>query len=110
MDCASTCHSMVNSALHGPPRLAKRPVNLATNTGSKRIDLEADVPSIGTAQVNDNGIANIISLGKLVRRGYRVTMDTDVEECFKVHCDDDRIVKFDMTEEGLFAYKPSENY
>ena len=40
LDSASTCHSIMNSALCESPRVAKIPVNLATNIGTKQIDLE----------------------------------------------------------------------
>ena len=49
------------------------------------------------------------SLGLMIKKGYRITMDTDIENCINLH-DEGAITKFTLTKEGLFAFKPSENY
>ena len=61
------------------------------------------------AQYNTEGLANIVSLGLMIKKGHRITMDTDIEKCINLH-DEGAITKFTLTKEGLFAFKPSENY
>ena len=111
LDSGSTCHSIMNGDLVSEIRRAKNPVRMSTNIGVKRIDLESQIPGVGTTQYDPAGIANILGLGKLIESGYRVTMDTEVEMCFNVYFPGDKEpIKFHLTKEGLFAYKPTEKY
>ena len=41
-----------------------------------------------------NDIANLISMGKLMEEGYRVTMDSDVENAINVYNEDGSYIKF----------------
>ena len=107
MDSAATCNSYNNPELCTNVRMAKRPVQLATNTGTKRIDLEAELLPIGYGQCDPESIANICSMSRMIKDGWRLTMDTAIEKCINLWCDDDTKVKFQMTEEGLFAHEPS---
>ena len=50
-----------------------------------------------------NGIANLISMGKLVKEGYRVTMDSDVENAISVYNDDVSYIKFICIQNGLYC-------
>ena len=76
---------MINSDLVSDIRQAKNPIHMSTNTGSKRLDLEGKVPENGTTQYNFAGIANILGLGKLIKAGYRITMDMQIENCFNIY-------------------------
>ena len=49
-----------------------------------------------------NGIANLISMGKLVEEGYRVTMDSDVENAINVYNEDGSYIKFVCVRNGLY--------
>ena len=112
LDSGSTCHSIMNSDLVTDIRRAKNPTRMSTNIGVKRIDLESQIPGVGTTQYDPAGIANILGLRKLIESGYRVTMDTEVEKCFNVYWNpgDKEPIKFQLTKEGLFAYRPNEKY
>ena len=50
-----------------------------------------------------NGIANLISMGKLVKEGYRVTMDSDVENAINVYNEDGSYIKFICVQDGLYC-------
>ena len=110
LDSGSTCHTIMNSDLVKNIRRAKKPIDVSTNVGTKRINLESDMPGVGTTHFDAAGIANVLALGKLMLR-YRVTMDSDIEDCFNVYFDKNGPpVKFHLTEDGLFAYKPNDSY
>ena len=49
-----------------------------------------------------NGIANLISMGKLVEEGYHVTMDLDVENATNVYNEDESYIKFVYIQNGLY--------
>jgi hypothetical protein len=40
-------------------QVTKRPISMMTNTGSKKMELEASVPGFGTTWFDPNQIANI---------------------------------------------------
>ena len=45
-------------------------------------------------------IANLVSLGKLVKEGFRVTMDSDVENAINIYNEDGSYIKFHMFRMG----------
>ena len=50
-----------------------------------------------------DGIANLISTGKLVEEGYRVTIDSDMENAINVYNDDGSYIKFICVQNGLYC-------
>ena len=50
-----------------------------------------------------DGIANLISMGKLVEEGYRVTIDSDVENAINVYNEDGSYIKFVCVQNGLYC-------
>ncbi|CAJ1930052.1 unnamed protein product [Cylindrotheca closterium] len=40
------------------------------------------------------GIANVLAMREMIAAGYRITMDTDFDNAFVVHCDGDREMRF----------------
>ena len=48
----------------------------------------------GEVCVAKDGIANLLSTGKLVKEGYRVQMDSDVEHAITVFNEDGSYIKF----------------
>ncbi len=115
LDSASTFSSFCNLDLCTDIRISKNPIHMATNIGSKRIDLDCTVPGIiKAAKADPSGIANIIGIKGLIDAGFTIVMDTSKELCFIVYFPEDTArkdpVKFNMTKEGLFVLKPSENY
>jgi hypothetical protein len=53
-------------------------------------------------------LASIFGLASAIKK-YRVTYDSDKEDAFLMHTKDG-IVKFERTPEGLYAFKPTENF
>ena len=53
--------------------------------------------------ITTKGIANLISMGKLMEEGYRVTMDSDVENAINVYNDDGSYIKFICVQNGLYC-------
>lgn len=89
-------------------RVAKQPVMMHTNAGTKLIGLEGDVRGFGKVYYDPTDMANIFGLADMVTR-YRVTFDSAVENAFHVHSDNG-IIKFTRTPEGLYVYKPSDKF
>ena len=73
-------------------RLAKKPITMQTNAGSKLITLEADVSGFGTAYYDPTQVANIFGFAHMADK-YRVTYDSKVEDAFLVHTGDG-VIKF----------------
>ena len=56
-----------------------------------------------------NGIANLISMGKLVEENYCVTMDSDVENAINVYNEDESYIKFVCVQNGLYYIDLDDN-
>ncbi len=111
IDSASTEHTACNTDLCTDVRRSEHPINMSTNAGETRLDLEATWPTIGTPRLNPTGIANVVSIARLILDGFRVQMDSEIEHCINVfYKGESEPVKFMLTEDGLFAYKPCPNY
>jgi hypothetical protein len=89
-------------------KVAKDPIMMTTNAGTKVIGLEGQVTGFGKVHYDPTMMANIFGLSEMVDR-YRVTFDSQVEDAFIVHLKDAKI-KFARTPEGLYAYKPTKQY
>ena len=109
MDSGSSIGAtFANSDLVTEIKMAKQPIMMSTNAGTKVIGLEATVKGFGKVYYDPSMMANIFGLCDMVDR-CRVTFDSAVEDAFFVHLQDS-IIKFTRTPEGLYAYKPSERY
>ncbi len=58
---------------------------------------------VGTVWYNPTSLANILSLA-LISDKYRITMDTAEEQCFKVHVNGNKIIKFCRSSRGLYYH------
>ena len=87
---------------------SKSPIGMRTNTGGKSLTVEAKVPGFGKVWYDPEQMANIFGLSKLVKQ-YRVTFDSAIDNSFHVHTNDG-VIDFSCTEEGLYAYRPTENF
>jgi len=83
------------------------PLVLSTNGGPFTCTLVEKVPGLGEAHIwyHPDSIANIFALADITAT-KRVTMDSAVEKCFKVHRGDGSIVKFSECGEGLYIWRP----
>ena len=57
----------------------------------------------GEVCIAKDGIANLLSMGKLVKEGYRVQMDSDVENAINVFNEDGSYIKFVCVNDGLYC-------
>ena len=89
-------------------RPSKTTLNMTTNAGEKHITLQADLPGLGTAWYDSDQITNVLGFAHLKDK-YRITYDSDKEDAFLVHLPD-KILKFERTPEGLYAYKPPQYF
>ena len=83
------------------------PLVLSTNGGPFTCTLVGKVPGLGEAHIwyHPDSIANVFALADITAT-KRVTMDSAVEKCFKVHRGDGSIVKFSECGEGLYVWRP----
>jgi hypothetical protein len=109
LDTGSTVNAtFMNSDLVTNIRTTTTPISMTTNTGTKKLKLKATVPGFGSTWFDPNQIANIYGFSNLVDK-YRITYDSDQEDAFLVHSEYG-ITKFERTNDGLYAYKPTEAY
>ena len=57
----------------------------------------------GEVCVAKDGIANLLSMEKLVKEGYRVQMDSDVKNAINVFNEDGPYIKFVCVSDGLYC-------
>ena len=87
---------------------AENPLIMSTNAGMKKMNIMGYVKGFGEAYYDPSQMANIFSFSHLVDK-CRITYDSDIEDAFIVHRPNGPI-KFSRTKEGLYAYKPTENF
>ena len=108
LDNGSTLSIFANPELVEGIRKSKSTLEMATNTGTRLTNQEANVPGFGTIWYDEGAIANIFSFAELVDK-HRITFDSSVENAFLVH-QPDKIVKFERTPEGLYTYRVDKDY
>ena len=109
LDNGSTVSIFKDMSLVSKITEAKTPMELGTNTGTKTINQNAMVPGHGEVKFGKDGIANIFAFSDMIKKGYRITIDTDVENAFLLDNGKQRI-KFEANDEGLYIYKPSNGF
>ena len=57
----------------------------------------------GEVCIAKDGIANLLSMGKMVKKGYRVQMDSDVENAINVFNEDGSYIKLVCVNDGLYC-------
>ena len=109
LDSGSTIGATImNPDLITNLRKSKKTLRMSTNAGTKDIKLEGEVINFGQAWYDPHMMTNIFSLSGMADK-YRVEYDSSKEDAFKIHTDHG-IVKFARTPEGLYAFRPSDNY
>jgi hypothetical protein len=108
IDSGSVMDTFMNPDFVTDIHVSKKPLLMSTNAGSKRINLEGNVMSYGKVYYDPDQLANIFGLASAIKK-YRVTYDSDKEDAFLMHTKDN-IVKFERTPEGLYAFKPTEDF
>ena len=69
---------------------------------------EATVPGCGPVYYNKDAIANIFGFSD-VKKKHRITYDSDKEDAFIVHMENE-IIKFECSPEGLYQYEVTKGY
>jgi hypothetical protein len=98
LDNGSTLSLFSNPDLVQDKRTSSKTLSLATNAGVKQSNREANVPGFGKAYYDEDAIANIFGFSDLKKK-HRITYDSDKEDAFIVHMDNERI-KFECSPLG----------
>ncbi|CAJ1967972.1 unnamed protein product [Cylindrotheca closterium] len=99
MDSGCTNTTICNGELMHGLRHAEKELDLHTNVGSRVLDEEGFPPPV---YHNEDGIANVLAMREMIAAGYRITMDTDADNAFIVHCDGDRKMQF-VNRKGVYV-------
>ena len=110
LDTGSTISATImNPDLITNIKPSKTTLAMATNAGTKKMDVEGNIIGYGSAWFDSTQMANIFGFSHMADK-YRIQYDnTNGDDTFKVHTETG-IVQFKRTNEGLYAYKPTENY
>ncbi|MGA0888342.1 MAG: Ty1/Copia family ribonuclease HI [bacterium] len=88
---------------------SQNPMIMETNGGTKIVRHEGFMPSFGKIGYDKDLIANILGLSDLIKVN-RVTYDSSIEDAFLVHINDNDFVKFKNNGDGLYLYKPAQEF
>ena len=109
LDNGSTLSIFTNPELVENIKNSSQTLAMATNAGVRISNQEATVPEFGKVWYDEEAIANIFGLADLIKKGHRITFDSNIENAFIVHLPD-KIVKFEATPEGLYRFEVPESY
>ncbi|CAJ1943955.1 unnamed protein product [Cylindrotheca closterium] len=74
-----------------------------TNVGSRVLDKEGFLGRFPPPVYYDEyKIANVLAVREMIAAGYRITMDTDADNAFIVHCDENRKMRF-VNRKGVYV-------
>ena len=104
LDSGSTTHLISNNKLVNNISPSNSTQGVISNGGELEIYEEANLDGIGTVPYSNEGIANLLSMAKLVDKGFRVQMDTAIEDAIRVHTNDGRVIKFKRSNNGLYFH------
>ena len=103
-DTASTTHIFSNRKLANNVWNTNNVPGVVSNGGTFDVNQMAHINGIGNVPFSDEGIANLLSMEKLIDAGFRITMDTDKEDAINVYTKDNRIIKFTHSKNGLYFH------
>ncbi|CAJ1932279.1 unnamed protein product [Cylindrotheca closterium] len=91
--------------------------DLATEADRAEKELDVHTSNVGSRVLDEEGflgrfpppvyydedrIANVLAMRKMIGVGYRITMDTDFDNAFVVHCDGNRQMRF-VNRKGVYV-------
>ena len=76
---------------------------MATNAGSEKINHEGKWKEWGQTYLVPNAITNIVSVSRIVKKGFRVVLDTDRKNTFFVIDKKNKAIRFPCDVRGLYA-------
>ncbi len=104
-DNESTVDIVKNPIMVTNLRKAKHPIELTgIKGGPTKINIEGDLPGYGTVYYHPDVAANILSFCTLTKRFKSVRYDNQVKDAFIVTRDDNTIMEFAPSKEGLYHY------
>ncbi|CAJ1938640.1 unnamed protein product [Cylindrotheca closterium] len=91
MNSGCTDTTICNGELMHGLRHAEKELDMHTNVGSRVLDEEGFLGRFPPPVYHDeDGIANVLAMREMIAAGCRITMDTDADNAFIVHCDGNR--------------------
>ncbi|CAJ1962153.1 unnamed protein product [Cylindrotheca closterium] len=103
MDSGCTNTTICNGELMHGLRHAEKELDMHTNMGSRVLDEEGFLGRFPPPVYHDeDGIANVLAMREMIAAGYRITMDTDADKAFIVHCDGNRKMRF-VNRKGVYV-------
>ncbi|CAJ1945340.1 unnamed protein product [Cylindrotheca closterium] len=88
--------------MHGLRHAAKE-LDMHNNVGSRVLDEEGFLGRFPPPVYHDeDGIANVLAMREMIAAGYRITMDTDADNAFIVHCDGNQKMRF-VNRKGVYV-------
>ena len=67
---------------------------MISNGGEIKLEKTAIMKGVGDVPYSGQGITNLLSISKLVDDGFRIYINTDVEDVIYVHTPDGQVKKF----------------
>ncbi|CAJ1953538.1 unnamed protein product [Cylindrotheca closterium] len=103
MDSGCTNTTICKGKLMHGLRQAEKELDMHTNVASRVLDEEwflGRFPS--PVYFDEDRIANVLAMREMIAAGYCITMDTDFDNAFVVHCDGDRQMRF-VNRKGVYV-------
>merc|ERR1712194_84399 len=103
LDSQSTVDVISNGDLLTKIHQVKTTLRIRCNAGMKTTNFRGHLSGYGWVWFYPDGIANILSLSR-VKDKYRVTFDSATDNCFRVHKDNGKILKFQEATKRLYYF------
>jgi hypothetical protein len=110
LDSGSTIGATIaNPDLLTDTKEVDKTIHMATNAGIKELTQQGQIKGFGPAWYDPDFAANIFGLSHMIKQGYHIKFDSEIENAF-VATKDGETVKFEATPEGLYGYMPQKSY
>ena len=103
-DTASTTHLVSNPKLVNNICTNSHSQGVISNGGQLDIKETATLNGVGDVPFSEEGIANLLSMAKLIDDGFRIFIDTDIEDAIFVYTPNGRVNKFIRSKNGLYYH------
>ena len=103
LDSQATIDVICNADLITNIHHSDTTLSIRCNAGVKTTNLKGHLSGYGWVWYYPKGIANILSLSRVKER-YRVTFDSATDNCFHVHKDNGKILKFKEANRRLYFF------
>ena len=101
LDSRSAAHLVSNPNSVSNTRENNNQQGIISNGGSLDITQEADLTGVGVVPFAEDGITNSSSMANVVKKGFRVCMDTNDENAiFACTPEHDQIIEFKCSDNG----------